>query len=93
MEEGGREGGKVGDEGRSGECRKGEGEGERRRICSGSGGYNSLVVHETWLLNQVFLYLIKITPILSNGYGGMGGFSANTREDHTGAHLQVFFVL
>ena len=80
----------------------GRGEGERRRIRPGSGGYNSLVEHETWLLNQVFLFLIQITQILANGCGGRGGSSAQIRESPHGRSLasfafskivSVFFVL
>jgi hypothetical protein len=65
----------VGEEGGSGECRKGE-----SRICPWLGGYNSLVEQETWLLNQVFLFCIKITQILANGCGGRDGCIVHNRE-------------
>jgi hypothetical protein len=71
----------------------GRGEGKRRRICPGSGGYKSFVDHETWLLNQVFLFLIKSTPILANGCGGRDGWRAHTRESPCGRSLASFVFI
>ena len=51
---------------------------KKKMICPGSGGYNSLVENYAWLLDQVFLFLIKITQILAKKCGGRGGCSART---------------